>query len=191
MRNLLRGLSRLTLTTLLLAGWERAAAALPVELGMATGATTYVSTWRGDVGGGGTLRLGARFGHVLALEFQGWESYASINHRVNTGLSLGIAGYLPLKMVHPYARFFVLHQHEEAVVSVENAPAGVALGIGSGIRHRAGGGLSIGSEVPFKRLSDRLTPTFITNATTTWFPDALGPTWYVGLDIGVGLDYLL
>ncbi len=168
------------------------ARAVPVELELAAGATTFASTWRGDFGGGGTLRLGTRFAHVFAIEFQGWEAIGGIDRRLNTGLSFGVAGYIPLKPVHPYARLFVLHQHEEGLVSVENAPAGVVLGIGSGIRHRAGAGLSLGAEIPFKRnATGKVTWNIITNATGTWFPDELGPTLYVGLDIGVGLDFLL
>ena len=170
----------------------REAAAVPVELELAAGATTFASTWRGDFGGGGTLRLGSSFAHVFAIDFQAWEQLASVDRRLDTGLSFGVTGYVPLRVVHPYARLFVLHQHEESLVSVENAPAGVVLGIGSGIRHRAGGGLSLGAEIPFRRdTSGKLTWVMLANATGTWFPDLLGPHLYVGVDVGVGLDFLL
>ncbi len=170
----------------------RQARAVPVELELAAGATTFASTWRGDFGAGGTLRLGSRFAHVFAIDFQGWEELAGIDRRLNTGLSFGVTGYVPLRVVHPYARLFILHQHEEGLVSVENAPAGVVLGIGSGIRHRAGGGLSLGTEIPFRRdSSGKVTWLMLANATGTWFPDVLGPHFYVGLDLGVGLDFLL
>lgn len=180
------------LAFLVVTGFASAAKAVPVELEAAAGMTTFASTWRGDFGGGGTLRLGTRFAHVFAIEFQGWESLAGIDRRLDTGLSFGVAGYVPLRVVHPYARLFVLHQHEEGLVSVENAPAGVVLGIGSGIRHRAGGGLSLGAEIPFKRNeSGKLTGTIIANLNGIWFPDQLGPLGYFGLDLGVGLDFLL
>ena len=170
----------------------REAAAVPVELEVAAGATTFASTWRGDFGAVGTLRLGSRFAHVFAIDFQGWEELAGIDRRLNTGLSFGVTGYVPLHVAHPYARLFILHQHEEGLVSVENAPAGVVLGIGAGIRHRAGGGLSLGTEIPFRRdTNGKLTWVVIANATGTWFPDILGPHLYVGLDLGVGLDFLL
>jgi hypothetical protein len=164
-----------------------------VEVGAAAGATSYASSWRGDYGGGGTLRAGVRFQHVVALDFQVWESYATVNKRDNTGLSLGVTGYLPLRLVHPYARLFAMHQHEEGLVSVENAPAGTLFGIGAGIRHRAGGGLSLGAEIPLeKREGDRLAWVVIADATAMYFPDdTLGPHTYIGLNFGVGLDYLL
>jgi hypothetical protein len=170
---------------------SRSAHAGPVALTIAAGPTAYATSWRGDYGGGASLRAGARFSHVVAIEFQGWESYATVNRRLNTGLSFGIAGYVPLRGVRPFGRVFAIHQHEESLVSVENAPMGVLFGIGPGIRHRAGGGLTLGAEFPMKRLGPRVEPAFAVNANTTWFPDPLGPRWYVGLDLGVALDFAL
>lgn len=177
----------------LVLGSMRDAHATPVELQTAVGTNTFASTWRNDFGMGGQLRLGVRFAHVFAIDFVGWEAFAGIDRRLNTGLSFGIAGYLPLRVVHPYARLFALHQHEESLVSVESAPAGVVLGIGAGIRHRAGAGLSLGAEIPFKRTAnDKMTWVFLANATGIWFPDdSLGPGGYLGVDLGVGFDFLL
>lgn len=164
-----------------------------VEVVAAGGSTAYASSWRGDWGGGGTLRAGVRFAHVVAVDFQAWESFATVNERINTGLSIGVTGYLPLRAVHPYARLFAMHQHEEGLVSVENTPAGTLFGIGPGIRHRAAGGLSLGAEIPFATTGDkRGTWLFFAGATGTYFPDdTLGPHTYVGLDLGLGFDFLL
>jgi hypothetical protein len=171
----------------------REARATDVEMGAAAGATTFASTWRGDLAAGTTLRAGVRFGRVVAGDFQIWESYATVNQRLDTGLSIGVTGFLPLPATKPFARLFVLHQHEEALVSVANAPAGVLFGIGAGIRHRAGGGLSLGAEIPIRRSEDkRLAWVFVAEATGIYFPDAtLGPTAYAGIDLGVGFDYLV
>jgi hypothetical protein len=177
-----------------LAVFEPEPAFADVEVGLAAGATSWASTWRGDFGGGGTLRAGVRFARVVAIDFQSWESYATVNKRANTGLSLGVTGYLPLRPVHPYARLFAMHQHEEGLVSVENTPAGAVFGIGSGIRHRAGGGLSLGAEVPIDetRFEKRMAWVVIADATAQYFPDdALGPHTYVGINFGVGFDFLL
>ncbi len=164
-----------------------------VELGAAAGATTYASTWRGDYGAGATLRAGVRFNHVFAVDFQTWESFATVNRRLNTGLSLGVTGYLPFRAAHPYARLFAIHQHEEGLVSAQNAPAGTLFGIGAGIRHRAGGGLSLGAEIPFGASRDkRFEWQVIADVTAMYFPDdSLGPHTYVGLNLGVGFDWLL
>ncbi len=165
--------------------------AAPVELTLAAGPSVYATSWRGDYGAGGSLRIGYRIARVISIDFQGWESYATVNRRLNTGLSFGVAGYLPLKSVRPFVRLFALHQHEESLVSVENAPAGVLFGVGSGIRHRAGGGFTLGVEVPQKRLGPKTEPAFVVNTNATWFPDELGPHWYFGLDLGVSLGVFL
>jgi hypothetical protein len=184
---------RTTLFFLPIALFAPRARATPVELEGAAGATTYASTWRGDYGLGSTLRAGVRFAHVFAGDFQVWESYASVNHRANTGLSLGVTGYLPLQSLHPYARLFAIHQHEEGLVSVANAPFGTLFGIGAGIRHRAGGGLTLGTEIPFHESDDkRLSWVLIAEANGVYFPDAtLGPSGYFGIDLGVGVGWLL
>ena len=86
----------------------------------------------------------------------------------------------------------MLHQHEEGLVSVENTPVGYLFGIGAGIRHRAGGGLQLGLEMPVRGPSGRLAAILFAEANVTYFPDnTLGPTAYVGIDLGLGLDYLL
>jgi hypothetical protein len=171
----------------------RLARATDVELGAALGTSTFASTWRGDFGTGGALRAEARFGHVVAGDFQVAESYASVNKRLDTGLSIGVTGYIPLRTVQPYARLFAIHQHEEGLVSVANTPGGTLFGIGAGIRHRAGGGLTLGAEIPFRRTAEkRVTWAFLASATGIWFPDTtLGPGGYVGLDFGVALDFLI
>ncbi len=161
-----------------------------VAFALMAGPSAYATSWRGDFGGGGTLRAGARFARVVAVEFQGWESYATVDHRINTGLSLGVAGYVPLRSVRPYGRVFAIHQHEESLVSVEDAPGGVVLGVGAGIRHRAGGGLTLGVEVPQRLLGRRLEPALTVSANAKWFPDALGPRWVFGVDLGISLKFI-
>jgi hypothetical protein len=165
------------------------AASTEIQLGL--GPTAYASTWRGDYGAGGTLRLGMRFAHVVGFDFQAWESMASVDTRLNTGLSLGVRGTLPLRAVHPYVRAFLIHQHEEGLVSAQHNPVGILAGIGSGIRHRAGAGGSLGVEIPARQINKRTTITFFTQVNATWLGNDLGPALYLGLDLGVGMDFLL
>ena len=171
----------------------RPASAGDVEVQGVTGATTYRSTWRGDYGAGSTLRVGARFSHIVSGDFQVWESYATVNHRIDTGLSLGATAFIPLRFVHPYLRLFVMHQHEEGLVSVVNAPAGYLFGIGAGIRHRAGGGGILGAEVPLHTSDDRrLALVLFGEGAAQYFPDAtLGPHAYFLVDLGLGVDFEL
>src|SRR5262245_9157117 len=138
-------------------------------------ATARASTWRGDFGGGGQLRLGYRFARVVAIDFVGWEEYASVDRRALTGLTAGVSGFIPLDKVRPSLRLYFIHQHEEGLVSVEETPGGTVLGIGPGIRHRAGGGVSAGVEVPFIRKKS-VEYLVVGGLSATWFPDdTLGP----------------
>jgi hypothetical protein len=147
------------------------------------------STWRGDYGAGGQLRLGYRFARIVAIDVLGWEQYMAVDHRADTGLTLGVSGFLPLSVARPFARLFFIHQHEEALVSVEDHAFGTVFGVGAGIRHRAGGGGSLGVEIPFER-TKRTEFLVVAGGTVTWFPDAtLGPDAYFSLFAGLGLAY--
>lgn len=159
------------------------------EIQLDGAAIATASTWRTDFGGGGRLRLGYRLAHVVGADFTGWEQYMSVDHRLDTGLTFGITGYLPLGRFRPSLRAFFIHQHEEALVSVEEHPFGTIFGIGAGIRHRAGGGGELGVEYAFAK-SGHVDWLALGGATVTWFPDAtLGPGAYVSLFAGLGLDY--
>lgn len=174
-----------TLLPMLSAGAARA-----VELQGGLGLTAYGSSWRGDVGGGGMLHLGVRFSRVIALDFLGWESLARVDRRVNTGLTFGVVGYLPREGTRPFARLFAIHQHEEGLVSVEASPATVALGIGAGIRHRVGVGLSLGAAVPVTN-GERSVWSVTPRATAIFLPDPLGPKLYFGVESTFGFDMVL
>ncbi len=182
------GAALVALTSVFAAADARAAS---TEIQLGVGPSAYASTWRCDYGAGGTLRLGMRFAHVLGFDFQAWESLASVDTRLNTGLSLGVRGTLPLRAARPYVRAFVIHQHEEGIVSAQNSPLGILAGVGAGIRHRAGAGGSLGVEIPVRSVSKRTTILFFTQTNATWLSNHLGPSVYVGLDLGVGMDFLL
>ena len=149
------------------------------------------STWNSDWMVGGQLRLGYRFAHILAVDAVVWEQYATVDERMNTGLTLGLAGFIPWQRVRPFARLFFIHQHEEGLVAVEEEPGGVLLGIGAGIRHRAGLGGTLGLEIPFKK-TQTVEYLAFAGGTVTGFPDAtLGPAVYVSIAGGLGLNYAI
>lgn len=175
---------------LLVLGVPASAAARP-EIQVGTGPSVNASTWRGDYGAGGTLKLGMRFARVVGFDFQGWETLSTVDTRLVTGLSVGVRGTIPLRRVRPFGRLFVIHQHEEGLVSAQANPLGVLAGIGAGIRHRAGAGFSVGVEVPVQKIGSRTTVTLFSQGNATWLANALGPAWYFGLDLGVGMDFLL
>lgn len=169
-----------------LVGVTTAARADALEAGADVAPAAGASTWRGDRVAGGQLRLALRFAQVVAVDFVGWEMLATVDDRANTGLTLGVTGFLPLARVRPFARVFALHQHEEGLVSVRHQPLGTVFGIGAGIRHRAGAGGTLGVEVPMGGARGRSWH-LLGGLTTLWFPDAaIGPSAYVFGFVGVG-----
>ena len=181
-------MKRLVASALAIAGLLLASPSRAGEIQVDAGTSVLGSSWQGDFAAGGLLRLGYRFAHVVAIDFVGWEQYATVDTRLDTGLTFGVTGFLPLKRVRPSLRIFAIHQHEEALVSVANAPAGVLFGIGSGIRHRAGGGLTLGAEIPFLKRGD-LEWLVVADLEGIWFPDPLGPNYYFGANVGIGFNY--
>lgn len=174
-------------TCLLMAAPPCRAVELQAEFGL-RGAT---SSWKTDGGAGSQVRAAARFSRVFAVDFLVWEDYLTVDQRSNTGLTFGIAGHWPGERFRPSARLFAIHQHEEGLVSVKDHPWGTLFGIGAGIRHRAGGGASVGMQIPFGRGRFGEYYAFGTG-TLTWFPDAsLGPATYFAAAAGVGLSYAL
>jgi hypothetical protein len=165
-----------------------APAARAGEAQVEVGGAAAASTWRKDLGGGSLLRFGYRLGGVVAVDVVTWEQFFLVNHRLNTGLTLGISGFWRLATVRPSGRFYFIHQHEEALVSIEDHPFGTVFGIGAGIRHRAGGGVNLGVEIPLRRMG--VGELYLaTGGSMTWFPDAaLGPSAYFGLNAGVGFN---
>lgn len=161
------------------------------ELSLELGPMVRKSSWRGDWTAGGQLGAGYRFKGRLSVDFVGWEELARVDRRVNTGLSLGVTGYLRWEKARPFLRLYAVHQHEEGLVSVKAHPFDTVIGIGPGIRHRAGLGTFVGAEVPLRR-SDALEWYASGAGTLTWFPDtALGPGTYVGVFGAIGLHYAI
>jgi hypothetical protein len=159
------------------------------EIQLDVGAGVRKSTWRGDWSGGAQLGGGYRFANVFAVDFAVWEEGASVDHRVNTGLTLGVTGSLPLPTLRPTLRVYVIHQHEEGFVSVKDHPFGTIAGIGAGIRHRAGAGARFGLEIPFEKRK-HVEWVALAGFDATWFPDStLGPSAYFGVMGGIGLNY--
>ncbi len=97
------------------------------------------TTWQGDPLGTGSLLLGLRLFSSIALVVQGRLGYARIDQRQLTAILVGLlgGGYLSEKVYGRLSVSFV-HQHEESIAAVAEQPAGALLGIGTGIRHRAG-----------------------------------------------------
>lgn len=117
---------------------------LQARLGLSGG----LSNWSGDPGGYGSLTLGMRLFGVAGPYFQGRLGYGAVDQRVLTFLSFGVeGGFAANEKLFPRAFFGFVHQHEESMAAIDNEPAGALLGIGSGIRHRAGAQLGLGLDI--------------------------------------------
>ncbi len=154
------------------------------------GPTGLASTWRGDGGAGGSGRLGLLLFGVIAPDAVVRLSYATVDDRLLTVLSFGLTGYVPLRIIRPYARAAFVHQHEESRAAIAEAPGNAALGVGPGIRHRAGFAGALGAEAPIAQRG-RSTFTFGGDVTASHFPDPRGPSTYVGGTLWITIHHAL
>lgn len=155
---------------------------------LAVGPTGGASTWRGDALVGGAARLGVLLFGVVAPDVVTRLSYSMVDDRMLTYLSVGATGYLPLRIVRPYARLAFVHQHEESRAAIEDGPGDAALGVGPGIRHRAGLAGGLGAETVVGRQGKALF-TLGGDVTATHFPDPRGPATYVAGTAWVSMHY--
>jgi hypothetical protein len=155
---------------------------------LATGPGGMASTWRGDGGVAGGIRIGARFIDLFSIEFIGRLAYSTVDERSLSYFGLGGTLYGRLGPVRPFARIAVVHQHEETVAALKNDLGGALLGIGDGIRHRGGFTWSLGADMPIGRRGP--TQFFVGfDALASVFPDPRGPSWYFGGGGWVGINY--
>jgi hypothetical protein len=158
------------------------------ELQLASGPGAYGSSWRGDGSFGQALKIGYRFGDLVAIDTVSRLGYGSVDDRVITYLSLGGTLYGRIWKLRPYVRLAFVHQHEEPTPGVRNDPFGTVFGVGDGIRHRGGFGSSLGVDYPlFKK--DKTEMTVGIDTSGVWFPDPRGPKLYAGGSFWLGVNF--
>ena len=160
------------------------------ELDMAIGLDAADSDWDEDHLSYGTFKLGYRFWQPwFQLTYVGKLGYASVDERLLTYLSFG-PEIRPqfFERVRPYARGTVVHQHEENVDAAQNQPYQALVGVGDGIRHRAGVAGALGLEIPFHqhRKGDWYASI---DLAATYFPDDRGPNRYLTAGASVGFKW--
>lgn len=148
------------------------------------------SSWPGDPAALSELRLGFRFMETGALYVQSGLGYAPINNRELVQIGFGAQLWMHLWKVKPFARLAVVHQHEESTASWKNDFGESLLGIGNGIRHRAGAEAALGMDVPFYR-TEKVEIDGSIEASTPWYPDERGPHFYLLGGLGLGVHYAL
>ena len=126
----------------------------------------------------------------IAPDFVSRLAYSPVDDRLMTYLSVGVTGYLPLRVVRPYARLAFAHQHEESQAAIHEEPGGALLGVGTGIRHRGGFAGALGVEAPVARQGKSIF-SIGGDLNATHFPDPRGPATYFGGTFWAALHYAL
>jgi hypothetical protein len=161
-----------------------------VDLGPSVAATS----WRGDYAAGTHLN-GAYRWTAVSVDLGLGLAYAPVDKRFVTPLSLGVSFYLPLGQLRGKASGFITHQHEESISAAAENPVGAFFGVGSGIRHRAGGGLGIGLEIPLSRsyAEGKVQSEWYAAVSTDarYLPYGTGPIWYATLHLSIGGSYAM
>ena len=165
-------------------------AAYAFELQLALGAGGAGSDWRGDGVAFGTIKAGVRGWDVIAPYFLTRLGYGSVDSRLLTMLSVGVQAWMRVGPLRPYVRAGFAHQHEEPVAYLEKNLLGAAFGVGDGIRHRAGADLGVGVDWPVQKWK-RMELFLAVEATTTWFTNSSGPSWFWGGSAAFGFNYTL
>lgn len=148
------------------------------EILVAVGAAAGTSNWSGDPVGYGGLRLGLRLFRIVTPFVEGRLGYGRVDQRLLTMLSIGVeaGGYVQERFfLRGYLAF--VHQHEESIAAVAEEPFGAVLGIGVGIRHRAGAQIGAGFDVVVHR-GARYDLTIGPELTSVFLTYSSGPSWY-------------
>lgn len=175
----------------LLAGALTEGSARAGELDLALGVDGSQSSWEEDTHvSHGTFKAGYRFFRPwFQLTWLSKLGYATVDERFLTYLSIGVE-LRPawFDRVRPYARASTVHQHEEPIVAFENQPFQSAIGVGDGLRHRGGGALAAGVELPF---SDHAKGDWYASfeLQSTYFPDDRGPHGYHSAALAIGMKW--
>lgn len=175
---------------LFLAAAAHAAPVRAAEIQLSALAGGQGSAWRSDVTGFFGLRFGVRFKDVIAPYLMLRAGYANTDQRILELLQIGVQAWATIGPTRPYARFGVVHQHEEPWSAVKADAFGALLGVGDGIRHRGGFEGALGVDLPFKEHKGFQFHATI-EALVTGFPDVRGPKVYAGGLAGIGFNYAL
>jgi hypothetical protein len=155
-----------------------------------TAMTGGSSSWVGDPTVMSQMRLGFRFMETGALYVQSGLGYAPVNERELVQIAFGGQLWLHIWHARPYVRLGVMHQHEESTAAWKGDFGESLLGIGNGIRHRAGAEAALGLDVPFYR-GDKVEVVGSAEFSTPWLPDDRGPHFYFLGGLGLGVHYAL
>lgn len=156
------------------------------ELFVGVGASGGLSNWSGDPAGYSALGLGLRLFGIITPFAEARVGAGRVDQRMLTFLSLGVAGTFHVsEKVAPRVFIGAAHQHEESIAVVVEQPAGALLGIGGGIRHRAGVQFGAGCDFQVYEKS-KFILTVGPELRAAYLTYSSGPSWYT--QVGVALN---
>lgn len=163
-----------------------------LDLEGALGIRAAGSSWPGDYGAAGGLKIGVRIAHQFGVYALTRLGVHTVDERLVTFLSIGVQYWpFPKGSWRPYVRLAGVHQHEESFAAVDQNPGGAVFGVGLGIRHRYGTEFALGVDHPLKTWEDAeiYVGTELTGGIMGY---SSGPTYYggAGLSLGVNLGLL-
>jgi hypothetical protein len=165
------------------------------ELDLNLGLQATTTDWPADHGGGASLDLGYWFASVgdthFGAKYIGKEHYANVDERLMTYLSINGAvrhDFGQLKLVGTTG---LVHQHEETRAALMEAPVSAALGIGDGIRHRAGARAGLSLALPIVKHRRGEWYLALDLDATAFTEDTRGPRWMTsgGVSFGFTFDF--
>ncbi len=166
-----------------------ATAAHAGELDLNVGLQATTTEWPEDHGGGASLDLGYWFTEHFGVKYIGKEHYAVVDDRFMTYLSINAAVHHDFGAVTVTGTAGAVHQHEETRAALMEAPFSAALGIGDGIRHRAGGRAGVSLAVPVFAYSRGEGYVAFDLDATMFTEDTRGPRWMSSGGVSFGFTF--
>ena len=166
-----------------------AATAHAGELDLSVGLQATTTEWPDDHGGGPSLDLGYWITEHVGVKYIGKGHYAVVDDRLMTYLSINAAAHHHIGRVTVTGTAGVVHQHEETRAVLMDAPFSAVLGIGDGIRHRAGGRAGVSLAVAVFAYSRGEGYLALDLDATMFTENTRGPRWMTSVGVSFGFTF--
>jgi len=159
------------------------------ELDLRLGLQATTTQWPGDTGGGSSLDVGWWIRSWLGVSFVGKEQYAPVDERIMSYLSVNAIARHRLGPVSIGGAVGIVHQHEESRTAVMEQPLASLLGVGDGIRHRAGSRAGLSVALPLRAHAHGAWFVALELDATAFTEHTRGPQWMTSAGLSVGFSY--
>ena len=155
------------------------------ELDLDAGLTATTTAWPGDHGGGAALDASWWFRDWIGASFMRQGAVRHRRRRLLSYFSVNVAVRHPAGPLRLTGTLGLVHQHEEPRSALMDAPIEAALGVGDGIRHRAGGRAGLQLALPVKELALGDVYVALDLDATVFADDDRGPRWMAGAGLAL------